>query len=99
MNKRTTFGTLLNNFRFQRQEARRKAERELWNRNGLDNPTKREGYRIESVVIPGKDGTEVTAFELWKKIDEQAIKIETQVTAADIEQPKAEASLGDLLNG
>lgn len=99
MPKKTTFGTLLNNFRFQRQEARRKAQSDLWNRNGLDNPSKREGYKIESVVIPGKDGSEVTAFELWKKVDEAAIIIDTEVTVADIEKPKAESTLGDLLNG
>jgi len=72
-------GSLLNTFRYERQRARDKAQRDLWDRNKLSNPVQRDGYKIESEVRVGKDGREVTYFALWKRVDEEAIEVSIDV--------------------
>ena len=98
MSKVTLFGKLLNKVRYERQLAREKAIRELWSRNGLDNPVKRDGYRIETSVVVGRDGNEATKFELWKKLDESVIIVSSQVTTEVVETEPGD-DIGKLLNG
>lgn len=79
MPKKTIMGSLLNTFRYERQRAREKAQADLWERNQLNNPTQRDGYKIEESVRVGKDGHESTGYTLWKKIDEIAIDVSIDV--------------------
>lgn len=77
--KKTIMGSLLNTFRYERQLARDKAEKDLWERNKLGNPAQRTGYKVESDVRVGKDGHESTHYALWKRIDEIAIDVSIDV--------------------
>lgn len=75
----TLMGKLLSTVRFERQEARRKAVDELWKRNGLDNPTKREGYRMAETSTVARDGTEVTEYRLYKLLDRALVETKSTV--------------------
>lgn len=77
----TLMGKLLNKVRTVRWESRRKAEADLWKRNKLENPTSRDGYRIEEIRSVTKDGKENLTFQLWKKIDEEKVSIDSEVIA------------------
>lgn len=75
----TLMGKLLNKVREARWVARSKAQTDLWKRNKLDNPAKREGYRIEEIKSTTRDGNEHFTYQLWKMIDEEKVSIDTEV--------------------
>lgn len=79
MKRKTIMGSLLNTFRYERQRAREAAQADLWKRNKLVNPTKRDGFKIEEDVRVGKDGHETTYYALWKRVDEIAIDVSIDV--------------------
>lgn len=79
--KRTPFGTMLSNYRYQKKLMIDKAYAILWKRNQLDNPTKREGYEMRESTVHAQDGSTVTRIELWKRIDYERVKISTSVNA------------------
>lgn len=82
--KTNLMGALLRKVAAVRWQIKRDAAERLWKRNGLDNPTKRQGYRMIEDTIIGKDGSEATTVKLWKLIDKEVvilhgdIKIETR---------------------
>lgn len=93
---RTTFGALLSNFRFARQQAREKVNNNLWSRNKLDNPTKRDGYRIEQSEIIDREGNTVINGKLWQLVDQETIKVSSN-TNTEVLEPEAEPEISDLL--
>ena len=83
MAKKTTFGTLLANFRFQKQQAIEKSTKALWDRNKIprDKQYKSDGYEIRESTVQARDGSSVTKLELWQRIDVERVKISTSVNA------------------
>lgn len=99
--KRTTFGSLVAHFRFERKTALENAERDLWERNKLVNPTKRDGYKIVELSTIGNDGSTTYSVQLWKLIDEEHIKVSTNVEVGVLgkeEKTESSSDLGDLLS-
>lgn len=80
--KKTTFGTLLSSFRFQRQQAIDKSRRDLYERNksaltkygNLD-----DGYEVRESTVQASDGSSTTRLELWQRVDVERVRISTQV--------------------
>ncbi len=75
----TLMGKILARVHNARYETRAIAERELWKRNGLDNPTKRDGYKLAETASVARDGTEVVEYRLYKLIDRAQIIISSDV--------------------
>lgn len=95
LKKTSTLSTLISTFSMVRANARRDAEKKLWERNKLDNPTKRGGHEIrESTVNIG--GKTVIHQQLWKKIDEIKIEISADVSVTEINTTQNEVE--DLLS-
>jgi len=93
--KQSTLATLISTFSMVRAQARRDAEKKLWERNKLDNPTKRGGYEIrESTVNVG--GKTIIHQQLWQKIDEIRTEISADVSVTEIDTTKNEVE--DLLS-
>lgn len=81
MSKPTLMGKLLVKVRNARNEARRTTTDELWKRNKLDNPVKRDGYRIEEIKTVDSEGNETIKLQLWHKVDEAIVSVDTEVSA------------------
>ena len=72
-------GKLLSRVHLARWQSRDQAERELWKRNGLDNPTKRDGYKLAETAVVHRDGTEYKELRLYKLVDAAIVKISSEV--------------------
>lgn len=96
-NPRTTFGTLIRNFHFQRKMALEKGEQDLWERNKLADPTKRKGYKVVETSSVNNDGSTTHSLELWKRVDQEHIRISTNVEVNKLVEENKETELGDLL--
>ena len=83
--KKTPFGTMLNNFRFQKQEAIRKVKAEMRKKAGLENPKYGEEFEFRESTVHAQDGTTTTRVELWKRIDVERVKISTSVVAEKVD--------------
>lgn len=83
--KRTPFGTMLNNFRFQKRMAIDKTKREMQTKAGLDHPKYGEEFEFRESTVHAQDGSTVTRVELWRRIDVERVKISTSVLAEKIE--------------
>lgn len=83
MARKTVFGTLLANFRFQKQQAIEKSTKDLWNRNKIPihKQDRASGYEIRESTVQAKDGSSTTKLELWQRIDEERVKISSSITA------------------
>lgn len=68
---------ILNNARW---EAQHEAKNDLWKRNGLDNPTQRNGYRMAETQKLLRDGTEVMEYRLYKLLDASRVIVKANVT-------------------
>lgn len=90
MSNKTTMGRLLSTFKFERDAARKKAEDALWEKNGLGNPQKRQGYEIHEHMVHDREGNTLIVLELWQKIDESRVQISVNVESKDVEEPKVE---------
>lgn len=77
--KNTVFGKLLTRFHNARVQTRLQAEHELWRRNGLGNPAKRDGYKLAHSEKVMRDGNEVREIRLYKLIDTATITIDANV--------------------
>lgn len=86
MSKRTPFGTMLNNYRFQKSEAIRKLKAAMRTKAGLDNPKYGEEYEFRESTVHAQDGSSTTQVELWKRIDVERVKISTSVVAEKVEK-------------
>ena len=98
--QKSTLGSLINRFRFERQMARDRLQTEVWKRNKLDNPVKREGYEMRVDERRTRDGGQTIHVELWKKIDSETVQLEIDAKVVSVEKDvdKSDA-IGDLLNG
>lgn len=83
--KKTPFGTMLNNFRYQKQEAIRKVKAEMRKKAGLENPKYGEEHEFRESTVHAQDGSTVTRIELWKRIDVERVKISTSVVAEKVD--------------
>ena len=91
MKKNTSImGQILNQWREARWLARSEIQSTLWKRNKLDNPTKRDGYKIEMEVRNGTGGKELIYAALWKRVDEEKIEIALDVKAEVIKNKTTE---------
>lgn len=79
MSTTTLFSKLLNKVRVARIVVRKEAQDNLWLRNKLNNPAKRQGYRIEEKKTVTEDSKENSTYQLWKLIDEEEVSIDTEV--------------------
>lgn len=78
--KKTLLGKTLSALRFERQQARQKAARDLWERNGMANPKTRSGHKLAETTTLQQDGTEVTEYRLYKLIDRSLVTISSSVS-------------------
>lgn len=86
MNRRTPFGTMLNNFRFQKKMAVEKVVAAMKKKHGADSYKYGEEYEVRESEVSAKDGTTVIKVELWKRIDVERVKISTSVVAEKVEE-------------
>lgn len=75
MNKKTLMGGLLSKISQVRYQIKYDAAMELWKRNGLDTPTKRNGYTMKEESSISSDGSEVTTIKLWKLVDKEVVTL------------------------
>lgn len=87
-NRKTPFGTMLNNYRFQKQQIIDKLKTAMREKAGLDNPRYGEEYEFRESQVSAKDGTTHIKVELWKRIDSEVVKISTSVNAEKVEDEK-----------
>lgn len=85
MKQRTPFGTMLANYRFQKQEAIRKLKDAMRKKAGLDHPKYGEEYEFRESQVSAQDGTTHVRVELWKRIDSEVLKISTSVNTEKVE--------------
>jgi hypothetical protein len=91
--KTNMFGRTLVKINNARAGTRMEAEKLIWERNGLANPTIRKGYELREKKKVLSNGTEVVEYELYKLIDAVTTTISTQVTSqiVDSAQEKSHA--------
>lgn len=83
--KRTPFGTMLNNYRYQKQNMIDTLKRAMRKKAGLDNPKYGEEYEFRESAVHAQDGSTTIKVELWKRIDVERVKISTSVVAEKVE--------------
>lgn len=81
--RRTPFGTMLNNFRYQKELLISKAVNAMLEKNKAKGKygSLEEGYEVRESQIQAQDGSVVVRVELWKKLDTERVKITTSVNA------------------
>jgi hypothetical protein len=94
MKQRTPFGTMLNNYRYQKQLVIDKLKTAMRKKAGLDNPRYNEEYEFRESQVSAKDGTTHIQVELWKRIDVEHVKISTSVVAEKIEEESKDDEWG-----
>ncbi len=99
LKSRTPFGSMLNNYRFQKSEVIRKLKADMRKKAGLENPKYGEEHEFRESTVTAKDGTITTRVELWKRIDVERVKISTSVVAEKVDDdPKPETKDEDDWN-
>jgi len=93
--KKTPFGTMLNNYRYQKQQAIAKVKGEMRKKAGLDNPKYQEEYEFRESTVHAQDGSATTRVELWKRIDVERVKISTSVVADKVEDDEGKTKDDD----
>lgn len=88
MSKRTPFGTMLNNYRFQKSEVIRKLKAAMLKKAGLDHPQYEDKFEFRESTVAAQDGSTTTQVELWKRIDVERVKVSTSVVAEKVEEEK-----------
>lgn len=92
MSKPNLIGRLLNAVRIERWRQKEQVVVDLWKRNGLDNPTRRDGYKIEESSRVDRSGNETTVYTLWKMVDQSELRINTTVSSEVITGIRKEES-------
>lgn len=92
--KRTPFGTMLNNFRFQKRMMVDKVVTEMKKKHGADNPKYDEQYEVRESTVTAQDGSSVVKVELWKRIEVERVKISTSVVAEKMEEESKDDEWG-----
>lgn len=80
MARTTLIGKILNKLAAERKSLREGAIKKLWLENGLDNSTRRQGYKIKEIKTVNSNGDEVISFQLWKLVDQNTLTISTEIT-------------------
>lgn len=83
--KRTPFGTMLNNYRYQKQMLVGKVKAAMLKKAGLDHPKYDEKYEFRESSVHAQDGSTTTQIELWQRIDVERVKVTTSVVAEKVE--------------
>ena len=84
MKEVTLMGKILAHVHSVRAFSRETAIAELWERNGLGNPSSRRGYKLAETKNLQVDGTEVTEYRLYKIVDATVTvkaEVRTEVTS------------------
>lgn len=92
--KRTPFGTMLNNFRFQKRMMVDRVIAEMKKKHGADNPKYDEQYEVRESTVHAQDGSSVVKVELWKRIEVERVKISTSVVAEKVEEESKDDEWG-----
>lgn len=86
--KRTPFGTMLNNFRYQKKLMIEKVANAMLDKAGAKTKygSIDEDHEIRESTVHAQDGSTVVRLELWKRIDVERVKISTNVIAEKVEE-------------
>lgn len=77
--KPNMLGRIFNKVSEARFIAKQQAKSDLWARNGLSNPTQRNGYKMAETAVVHRDATEVVEYRLYKLVDASVVTISSEV--------------------
>ena len=87
--KRTPFGTMLTNYRYQKRLMVDKVILTMKKKHGADkyvhNAEGGEEYEVRETAVHAQDGSTVIKVELWKRLEVERVKISTSVVAEKVE--------------
>lgn len=86
--KRTPFGTMLTNYRYQKKLMVDKVVAAMKKKHGADKVKyNNEGdeFEVRESAVHAQDGSTVIKVELWKRIDVERVKISTSVVAEKVD--------------
>lgn len=99
--KRTPFGTMLTNYRYQKKLMVDKVVAAMKKKHGADKVKyNNEGdeFEVRESAVHAKDGSTVIKVELWKRLEVERVKISTSVVAEKVEDDvKVEEQSDDWL--
>lgn len=87
--KRTPFGTMLTNYRYQKKMMVDKVVAAMKKKHGADQVkyvADGDEYEVRESAVHAQDGSTVIKVELWKRIDVERVKISTNVIAEKVEE-------------
>lgn len=81
--RKTPFGTMLTNYRYQKERLISKAVSTMLEKHKAKGKygSLEDGYEVRESAIQAQDGSTVVRVELWKKLDTERVKITTSVNA------------------
>lgn len=88
MARRTPFGTMLNNYRYQKKLMVDKVVLAMKKKHGADQyKYNNEGdeFEVRETAVHAQDGSTVIKVELWKRLEVERVKISTSVVAEKVE--------------
>lgn len=86
--RRTPFGTMLNNYRYQKKMMIEKIVNVMLKANGAQTKygSVEEGFEVRESTVHAQDGSTVVKVELWKRVAVERVKISTSVVAEKVEE-------------
>lgn len=86
--KRTPFGTMLNNYRYQKKLLIEKVVNAMLDKHKAKTKygSLDENFEVRETQVSGQDGTTVIKVELWQRLDVERVKISTSVVAERVEE-------------
>ena len=98
---KTPFGTMLNNYRYEKRRMIDKVVLAMKKKHGADQyKYNNEGdeFEVRESAVHAKDGSTVIKVELWKRLEVERVKISTSVVAEKVEDDvKVEENNDDWL--
>ncbi len=98
---KTPFGTMLNNYRYEKRRMIDKVVLAMKKKHGADQyKYNNEGdeFEVRESSVHAKDGSTVIKVELWKRLEVERVKISTSVVAEKVEDEiKVEEKSDDWL--
>lgn len=98
---KTPFGTMLNNYRYEKRRMIDKVVLAMKKKHGADQyKYNNEGdeFEVRESAVHAKDGSTVIKVELWKRLEVERVKISTSVVAEKVEDEiKVEEKSDDWL--
>lgn len=86
--KRTPFGTMLTNYRYQKKLMVDKVVAAMKKKHGADKVKyNNEGdeFEVRESAVHAQDGSTVIKVELWKRLEVERVKISTSVVAEKVD--------------